>query len=210
MTGALTYEKKKKLYNSALTIYKDGTVPNPYHKQILMPFGEYTPFANTLPFLKALNPTAGEFVAGKEVKVFNINNSNKLLVSPLICYEDIIPYLARRATQTGANLLVNITNDAWFGNTIAPHQHHMIASFRAIENNRYLLRSTNTGLSAVVDPLGRTIAQIPVFSEGTLKTTVRLINQNTIYSSILGDLAWYFLSIFCACLICYRKVIIGK
>ena len=91
-----------------------------------------------------------------------------LKVAPLVCYEDTVPALARKATLGGSELLVNITYDTWFGRSAAPHEHHLIAAFRAIENRRFLVRATNSGLSAVVDPLGRTIARLPVFSEGTL------------------------------------------
>ena len=79
--------------------------------------------------------------------------------------------MAREACEKGAELLINITSDSWFGRTLAPHQHHFIAAFRAIENRRFLIRATNTGLSGVVDPLGRTIASIPPFAGGPRRRT---------------------------------------
>lgn len=176
LLGSLTYANDESIFNSAIGIAPEGSVVGVYHKQILMPFGEYTPLSSTLPWLKEINSTAGEFTAGDEIRVFEFpDDRDGLKVSPLICYEDIIPELSRRAVNKGAELLINMTNDAWFGDTAAPLQHNLIASFRAIENRRYLLRSTNTGLTAIVDPLGKTIGSLQPYSEGVLQQSVDLI-----------------------------------
>jgi apolipoprotein N-acyltransferase len=116
-----------------------------------------------------------------------------LKVAPLICYEDTVPALARKASRKGAELLVNITSDSWFGRTLAPHQHHLIAAFRAIENRRFLIRATNTGLSGVVDPLGRTIASIPPFAEGTATAQVTPLTYHSAYTNGIGDRPWWTL-----------------
>src|SRR5262249_41460354 len=108
-------------------------------------------------------------------------------------YEDTVPGLARAATRMGAELLVNLTSDSWFGRTLAPHQHHRIAAFRAIENRRFLVRATNTGLSAVVDPLGRTIARIPPFPEGTATARVSPLSDRSAYTDWVGDRPWWTL-----------------
>ena len=113
--------------------------------------------------------------------------------APLICYEDTVPRLARAATRKGAELLVNLTFDTWFGQTPAQFQHHLIAAFRAIENRRYLIRSSNSGYSAVVDPLGRTIASIRPFTVGTLKAKVRLLDEKTPYTAYIGETPWWML-----------------
>ena len=186
LIGSLTFESDDRLFNSALGITNEGRILSPSHKQILMPFGEYTPLGDVLPFLKELNSTAGEFTAGKEIVIQNFPSSagdgNKgFKVAALICYEDIVPSLAREATLSGAELLVNLTNDAWFGDTVAPYQHNLIASFRAIENRRFLLRSTNTGLTAIINPIGKTIETIPPYSEGVLRTKVQLLNSTTFF-----------------------------
>ena len=176
--GSLTYQSELIYHNSAIAVAPDGAIAGIYHKQILMPFGEFTPFSNILPWLKDINATAGEFTAGNEITVFSLPYSGEqsLYVSPLICYEDVVPELSWAAAKKGAQVLVNLTNDAWFGNTIAPYQHHLIAAFRAIENRRYLLRSTNTGLTAIVNPIGQTISQLEPYSEGVLKEDIRLID----------------------------------
>lgn len=197
LVGAYAFQGQDELYNSAFAVYPDGTVPLPYFKQILIPFGEYMPLAGTFPWLKSLNGMAGVFSAGKEVKVFEFpmhrqdGSTFTLKVAPLICYEDTVPGLSREATRKGAELLVNLTYDTWFGRTAAPYEHHLIAAFRAIENRRYLVRATNSGLSAVVDPLGRTITSIPDFSEGTATATVHLIRDQSPYTAWVGDKPWW-------------------
>src|SRR5206468_3659540 len=101
--------------------------------------------------------------------------------------------LSREAVRGGANLLVNLTYDTWFGRTVAPDQHHLIASFRAVENARYLVRATNSGLSAVVNPLGRTVASVPPFTPGTATAHVRLLSSLTPYTRFVGDRPWLLL-----------------
>jgi apolipoprotein N-acyltransferase len=159
---------------------------------ILMPFGEYTPLSSVLPFLKDINATAGQFTAGAAPAVlsFNLSTGTEVKLSPLICYEDIVPSIARDAVNKGAALLINQTNDAWFGDSVAPYQHHIIAAFRAIENDRYLLRSTNTGLTAVVDPLGRTLASLLPYTEGILPMQVSLRDTRTIFSRLPIPFLW--------------------
>jgi apolipoprotein N-acyltransferase len=169
------------------------------------------PLASYIPGLKALNAKAGVFGAGTETKVFAYpmrrpdGSEYALKVSPLICYEDTVPSLSREATRKGAELLVNLTSDAWFGRSLAPHQHHLIAAFRAIENRRFLVRSTTTGLSAIVDPLGRTIARIPSFSEGTITATVGLLEEATPYTAWVGDWPWWGLLVIGAGLAISRR-----
>ncbi len=199
LVGAYSFLPDEEKFNTAFAVYPDGEVPLPYFKQVLIPFGEYMPLASYFPWLKTLNAKAGVFGAGTETKVFAYpmrrpdGSAYTLKVSPLICYEDTVPSLSREATRKGAELLVNITSDAWFGRSLAPHQHHLIAAFRAIENRRYLVRSTTTGLSAVVDPLGRTIARIPPFSEGTISATVSLLRDASPYTRWVGDWPWWAL-----------------
>ncbi len=197
LVGAVTYRSDRSLYNSAVMVRPDGSLPEPYNKIVLMPFGEYTPFGDLFPFIKEINATAGSFTPGKGPAVldFQLSTGVPVKVSPLICYEDVTPPLARASTLKGAELLVNQTNDAWFGDTVAPLQHHMIATFRAIENRRFLLRSTNTGLTAVVDPIGRTLATLPTFSEGTIDMSVNLIGYRTIYTSVDVEGFWWLLSV---------------
>ena len=199
LVGSYSFRSDQRRFNAAFAIYPDGRVPVPYFKRVLIPFGEYMPLASFFTGLQALNAKAGVFSAGTKAAVFDYpmhrpdGTAYRLKVSPLICYEDTLPSLARESVGKGAELLANITSDSWFGRTVAPHQHHVIAAFRAIENRRYLIRATNTGLSAVVDPLGKTVARIPPFSEGTATAQVRLLNYRSPYSEWIGDRPWWAL-----------------
>jgi apolipoprotein N-acyltransferase len=187
--GGLTYKSEQEYFNSAIAVLPSGLVLPPYHKQILMPFGEFTPFSDSLPWLKEINHTAGNFTPGRKQAVFQYplgENGAEIGVAPLICYEDIVPAMALQAVRAGAQILVNLTNDAWFGDTVAPAQHHLIAAWRAIENRRYLLRSTNAGLTAVVSPTGQTIAALPTFEEGLLIERVHPLNAVSPYNTYFG------------------------
>jgi apolipoprotein N-acyltransferase len=192
--GALTYDTNRKIYNSALGVQPDGTILPPYHKRVLMPFGEYTPMAEIFPFLKEMNASVGDFSAGTGPAVFGLKLQAgleaTLSVAPLICYEEVQPQFAAESVRSGAHLLVGLSNDAWFGDTAAPHQHHMIAAFRAIENRRSFVRSTNSGLSALLDPFGRTVATLPTFGEGVLEARLPLEDRLTIYTRYGNDLYW--------------------
>lgn len=212
LVGAMTFADRSHFFNSAVAIYPDGTVPPPYHKRILMPFGEYIPFADVFPWLKQFNPLAADsFTAGTDTTVFDFplrspsGVERVVKVSPLICYEDVVQSLSREAARAGAELLVNLTNDAWFGDTATPRQHHLIAAFRAIENRRYLVRSTNTGLTAVVAASGETIAQLPVFSEDILYTKVSPRSELTLYTR-LGDIPYWLLAALAAAAILHKRL----
>ncbi len=200
LTGALTFRSQKELFNSALSVFADGKVPVPYHKQILMPFGEYMPLASVFPWIQDLNPVAGGLTAGAEMVVTEYpalppTTPRPFRVASLICYEDIVPSLAREAVSRGAELLVNLTNDAWFGDTVASRQHHMIAAFRAIETRRYLIRSTNSGFTAIVDPRGVTTASLAPFAEGSLRTQVHLRDDLTPFTGLVSTLPWLAFSL---------------
>jgi apolipoprotein N-acyltransferase len=199
VVGSYAEEADGKRRIAAFAVEPSGRVPRPYYKQVLVPFGEYVPGGSIVPWLEALNANFGGFRAGDRAEVFALpmrradGTPYTLALSPLVCYEDTVPGLSRRATRLGAGLLVNVTNDSWFGPTAAPYEHHLIASFRAIENRRFLLRATNTGLTAVVDPLGRTVARLPPFTAGTLRARVVLLKNQSMYTRYIGDWPWWAL-----------------
>lgn len=186
LVGALTRETPWIYHNSSLLIRPDGTLDEPYHKIILLPFGEYMPFSEFSQWLRDLNGPFVQLTPGTIPRVlsFITSTGQSVQLSPLVCYEDILPALGKIATQLGAQVLINQTNDAWFGDTVAPYQHHMIASFRAIENRRYLLRSTNTGLTAVVDPTGRTLASLLPYTESVLPMEISLLTYRSSYTNL--------------------------
>jgi len=110
-------------------------------------------------------------------------------LAPLICYEDLMPWLSRRfVAASHANLLVNLTNDGWFGNTVAPWQHARLAQWRAIETRRSLVRATNTGVTTIINPRGEMLETLPVFSTGVLTAKVPLMRGKTFYVQF-GD--WF-------------------
>lgn len=186
--GGLSYDSPAKKYNTAFAVMADGSIPKPYNKRILMPYGEYTPFGSVFPWMADLNETAANFTPGKSPAIFSFENG-QAKVSPLICYEDVVSDLAREAVSAGGDFLINMTNDAWFGDTPAPYQHHQIALFRAVENRRFLLRATNTGLTASVSPTGETTLQVPGFTEQTMLAETWQVRYKTIYT-LLGDMPW--------------------
>jgi apolipoprotein N-acyltransferase len=165
--------------NRAFLILSDGAVPDTYDKAHLVPFGEYVPLKRWLPFLGKMVEQVGDFSAGQTGDTLQWQ---KYKIGMLICYELIFPYLSRAAVLNGANILINITNDAWYGDSSAPYQHFSMAVFRAIENRRSLVRSANTGISGFIDPLGRVVSETPIFKEAALTMEVPLLNVSTWYT----------------------------
>ena len=164
--------------NTAYLLDPEGRPVGRYDKVHLLAFGEYMPFSDLIPRLNGLVQGVGDFKPGRSIDPLCWDHT---CVGLLICYEAILKDLARTMAERGAQLLVNITNDAWFGDTSCPEQHLMLASLRAVENRLYLVRSANTGISAVVDPLGRIRARTPVFTEALLVEEVRLGSMRTVY-----------------------------
>jgi apolipoprotein N-acyltransferase len=156
--GAITVEDYS-IYNSAILISSEGKVLEIYHKLHLVPFGEYVPFRGLFSFLPQL-AVLGDFTPGGKYTIFSLGKNASQKFSALICFEDTIPELSRQFVKNGANLLVNITNDAWFKDTSAPFQHLQTSVFRAIENRTALVRSANTGVSAFIDREGRIIDRL--------------------------------------------------
>lgn len=180
-------------FNAALGIDQTGKVIGRYYKRVLMPFGEYLPLESIFPWLRQISPQSGDFTPGdiETPLLFSVPGAGnsppkEIAAAGLICYEDLVPRLSREAVSRGANVLVNLTNDAWYGKTSAPYQHHLLAQWRAIETRRYLLRVTNTGVTAVVNPLGRTVQALPIFTEGYLMADFSLLKGRTLYV-LLGD-----------------------
>lgn len=159
--GALTLERRGNEwapYNTALLLDKQGQVRGSFDKNFLLIFGEYLPFARQLSFLRELIPAISNFERGTETTTFPFElGGQRYNLGPMICYEDIIPAFGRRlfADKNPPNLLVNITNDAWFGATSEPYEHLALAVYRAVEHRTDLVRAVNTGVSAYIDATGR-------------------------------------------------------
>jgi apolipoprotein N-acyltransferase len=126
----------------------------------------------------------GDFRGGLEGKTLSWKNEP---IGVQICYEIIFPGLSRAMAKNNASLLINITNDAWFGKTSGPYQHFSMTVFRAVENRRALVRSANTGISGFIDPAGRVLASTPLLQDAALVQSIPLVKTKTIYTRI-GDL----------------------
>ncbi len=178
-----------KAFNSAFLADARGRMLGYYHKQLLLAFGEYLPFSAVLSKLPGVPPLGDGFTPGDGPRTLDLSDGTK--VAPLICYEDLMPGLARKfVAEKGADLLVNLTNDAWFGDTVAPWQHARLAQWRAIETRRYLIRVTNTGLTSVIDPKGEMLETLPLFSSGLLTATVAVMKGETPYVRFGDWFAW--------------------
>lgn len=185
-------------YNSAaLFSYKNKTVTleKVYDKIHLVPFGEYVPFRKILgKFIKTVNEL-GEFSSGKEFSVFNIPKT-QINFSTLICYESIFPELTSRFINSGAEVLINITNDAWFLKTSAPYQHFVANIFRAVENRCYVIRCANTGISAVISPTGKVLQKTELFKTATTISEIKKFHYKTFYSKFAKVLWILYLFLF--------------
>ena len=157
--------------NRSFLLAPEGAFEAHYDKMILVPFGEYVPARSLLFFVDKLVPGVGDFVAGTEATLFPLGSAR---FAVLVCYEAIFPDFVRRFVDRGASLLVNQTNDAWFGDTSAPYEHLAEASVRAIENRVPLVRVANTGISAVVMPDGRVLGRMLLGERGVATVAVRV------------------------------------
>jgi len=128
-----------------------------YDKMHLVIFGEYVPLEKYLPFLKLVTPIDGSYSSGKRAQLITVSVSNQTVnFGSLICFEDVFGYLSRKMASRGADVLLNLTNDGWFKSSPEPFQHAALASFRAIETRRPLIRATNSGITTIIDRLGQT------------------------------------------------------
>ena len=187
LVGSPSFERGKErvdYYNRAYLIGPSADILGKYDKTHLVPFGEYVPLKKWLPFLGKLVAQVGDFSRGQTGDTIAWQKGT---LGVLICYEAIFPYITRAMVTNGASLLVNITNDAWYGRSSAPYQHFSIAVFRAVENRRALLRAANTGISGFVDPAGRILDPTALFVATTAVRSVPLITRFSFYTRF-GDL----------------------
>jgi apolipoprotein N-acyltransferase len=174
-------------YNSAIIVGPDGARIGRYEKIHLVPFGEYIPFQNLLFFAHKLTGRVSSFSRGEERKVFRLNGHR---YGVFICYEAVFADEVRQFAQLGAEVLVNISDDGWYGDTSAPWQHLNMARMRAIENRRWLLRDTNNGITAVIDPYGRVRQSIPRHQADALPASYGFRDDITFYSAHGDVFGW--------------------
>jgi apolipoprotein N-acyltransferase len=179
-------------YNSALVVGADGARVGRYDKIHLVPFGEYIPFQNLLTFAHKLTGKVSSFTRGSEPRVFRLGSQNggAHRYGVFICYESVFADEIREFSQLGAEVLVNISDDGWYGDTSAPWQHLNMVRMRAIENRRWILRDTNNGVTAVIDPYGRVRQSIPRHVVDALPAQFGYRSDVTFYTAHGDVFAW--------------------
>ena len=190
-------------YNSAYVVSPKGELQGPYNKQHLVPFGEFIPFEKKLPFMKFTTPIPGSFGRGREHTLFELRDAVNMFppakLGVVICFEDVFPDVFRRFVLKGAQLMVNVTNDAWYKESAGAYQHMALSVFRAVENRVYFVRCANTGYSCFIEPTGRIKAHITggekerIFVQGfrTERVSIRPATEAQTFYTKHGDaFAW--------------------
>lgn len=178
---------QSQMFNSALIVDPRGGVVGRYDKIHLVPFGEYVPLRDLLFFAGKLTREVGDFSRGTERYVFDLNGTR---VGVFICYESIYPGEVRQFAANGAQVLINISDDGWFGHTGAPAQHMQMARMRALENHRWVLISTNSGFTVSIDPLGRVVKRAEPGVRTVLVAPFAPITETTLYTRYGDFFAW--------------------
>jgi apolipoprotein N-acyltransferase len=174
-----TSPQQQTLYNSAALIAPSGEWAGRYDKVHLVPFGEYVPYRELFAFAGKLTREVGDFSPGAERHPLDLG---EFKLGVFICYESIFPDEVREFAAKGAEVFVNISNDSWFGPTGAPGQHLNMVRMRAIENRRWVLRATDTGITAAIDPYGRVVARAPANQRVALNAPYAAVTSTTFYT----------------------------
>lgn len=184
-------ERNYVLFNTALISNDEGTIVGRYDKQFLLAFGEYLPFGETFPQLYQYSPNSGRFSPGTSFEPVKFGEHE---IAVFICYEDIVPSFVNKLMHHGdPGLLVNMTNDAWFGDTSEPWEHMALAKMRAVEQRRFFIRSTNSGISGVVDPVGRLLQRTPTFEKAVVAEDVAWLYLGSLYR-LWGNTPWWIIT----------------
>lgn len=179
---------KRVKYNSALLIGADGVIRDVYDKNLLIPFTEYVPFAALAPELAERFANASHFAAATDTPPLRLGPWR---ISTPICYEAVRPSFVRcMVREAQPQLIVMLANDAWFGDSQEPWIHLAMAKLRAVEHRRYIVRATNSGVSAVIDPAGRAIARTRLLTRENLRATVRMLDGTTLYTRAGDWVGW--------------------
>jgi apolipoprotein N-acyltransferase len=196
--------KGEHYYNRAYLLNPEGQTIGTYDKAHLVPFGEYVPLSHYFPFslIGKMVPMVGDFAEGPVGATVSLPEG---AIGPLVCYESIFPHLARAQVANGAHLLVNITNDAWFGKTAAAYQHMSMAVLRAVENHVCLARAANTGISCFIDGSGHILWQSPLYVPDAHAEELAWLPGGTLYTKIGDAFAWACIAVCGLALILARR-----
>lgn len=177
------YSLGKRFRNSAYFYEPNTDKPKLYSKVRLVPFGEYVPLRKHLKIVESYGVRPDDLESGLSYQPINIKQGK---AGTAICFESLFPQISRLLTKRGAQYLFIITNDAWFNNTQAARLHFAMAKIRAVENHRWIARGAATGVSGVIDPIGRTVESLPIFKRGIIDSKIYALDNLTFYS-IYGD-----------------------
>jgi apolipoprotein N-acyltransferase len=207
--GTLHWEKMKddpyykyKVYNSIFLLEKGALTFHKYHKIKLVPFSEALPFEGIFPILSRINLGESDFQRGKDETVFKFKDRSNYSIAPFLCYEIIYPDFVRKRISKGAAMLVNLTNDSWFGFSTAPYHHANMARTRSIENGVSMARCANSGISMLVDPVGRVIKKTSLYERTVLTGNIPSRTIHTFYMKYGNCFLWMMASI-SLCLVGY-------
>jgi apolipoprotein N-acyltransferase len=194
---AVAGEQQYQIYNSAVVVAQDGHFVGRYDKIHLVPFGEYVPFRRLLFFVRQVAQSMSDMSIGTERKVFRIGGADGQAhrYGVFICYESVFGDEVRQFARLGAEVFVNISDDGWYGDTSAPWQHLNMARMRAIENRRWILRDTNTGVTAAIDPYGTVRQSISRHQVGALAARYGFNSELTFYT-VHGDWVGWICALF--------------
>jgi apolipoprotein N-acyltransferase len=198
-------EGSRQCFNSAYFLDGNGVLKGVYNKMHLVPFGEYLPLKSFLFFKETISKDVGEFDAGQEYRIVAIGNHPS---NAIICFEAVFPRLVRQFVENGSQLIVNLTNDGWYGQSAAPYQHLAIARLRAVENRRYMLRATNTGISAIIEPTGNIQVSTGILQEAIGEGNFAFVQEKTFYTRH-GDV-FVFLCAIISCGSVIINIAVGK
>ena len=185
LLGTVAYTVQNLPLNSALLLAPNGAAVDRYDKMFLVPFGEFIP--PLFSWVNRISKEIGDFTPGSRVVTFPLGAQR---LGTFICYESAFPHLVRQFAKSGATVLANISNDGYFGASAARYQHLKLARMRAIENRRWILRATNDGITATIDPAGRVTQSLPPFREETVRTRYGHIAATTFYTQHGDWFAW--------------------
>jgi apolipoprotein N-acyltransferase len=177
---------QERFFNSAFYVTADGHIAGRYDKVRLLPFAEYFPL-QTIRFLRRHFGRIRYFTASDEPALLHTRFGD---AATLICFEAIFPEVVRRQTTAGATFMLNLSNDAWFGDGAGADQHLMMVALRAVENRLWVVRGTTTGVSAIIDPYGRITRRLPLFTPGTIDGRIVPMNVSTPYKTWGDAFAW--------------------
>ncbi len=192
--GAAEVSIGRRAFNTAHLFRPSEPLTQPYRKRVLVPFAEYLPHPDVIPWPEWLAPRVSEMTPGQSAQLFNVTTN--LSIGTLICWENLFAPLARESVHDGAQILVQLTNDVWFGHSAAPKQHNLMSVMRAVENRVPIVIASNTGPSQIIDGYGRVVAGVPgLFTKGLAMGSIQTGTGSTFYTDVgdvfvLAVLAW--------------------